>query len=115
MYRARRPTNNCHQIASKCTESHIEFQKFSGGYTPGRPSAGSSAPDLHPGLGKWKGGNPNQTPSSSPSNNGADSNLSNIAPTFLRIYIGKTTIVANIYVNCIFDFFLCNPANVIYV
>ena len=28
------PTNNCHQIASKCTKSHMEFQKFSGDDTP---------------------------------------------------------------------------------
>ena len=40
--RVRRPTNNCHQIASKCTKSYTEFQKFSGGDTPGRPSAGGS-------------------------------------------------------------------------
>ena len=38
MYRVRRPTHSCHQIASKCTKSHIEFQKFSGSNTSGRPS-----------------------------------------------------------------------------
>jgi len=34
MYRVRRPTYNCHQIASKCTKSHIEFQNFFGGDIP---------------------------------------------------------------------------------
>jgi len=34
MYQARRPTNNCHQIAPKCTKSHTEFQKFSGVIPP---------------------------------------------------------------------------------
>jgi len=52
MYRVQRPTNDCHQIAQKCTKSHTEFQKFSGRDTPGRPSAGGSAPDPRPGLGK---------------------------------------------------------------
>jgi len=33
MYRARQPTNNCHQTASNCTKSYTEFQKFPGGYT----------------------------------------------------------------------------------
>jgi len=33
-----RPTNNCHQIATKCTKSHMEFQNFSGCDTPGPPS-----------------------------------------------------------------------------
>jgi len=58
MYRVRRPTNKCHQIAQKCTKSHTEFQKFSEGDTPGRPSAGGSAPEPRPRLGKWKGDNP---------------------------------------------------------
>jgi len=58
MYRVRRPTNNCLRIAHKCTKSHTEFKTFSGGDTPGRPSAGGSAPDPRPGLGNWKGGNP---------------------------------------------------------
>ena len=44
-----RPSNNCHQIAPKCTKSYMEFQKFSGGNTL----------DPRPGLGKCKGGNPN--------------------------------------------------------
>jgi len=30
--------HSSHQIASKCTKSHMEFQKFSGGDTPGPPS-----------------------------------------------------------------------------
>ena len=34
MYRVWRPTNNCPQIASKCTNSHREFQKFSGVISP---------------------------------------------------------------------------------
>ena len=34
MYWIRRLINNCRQTASKCTKSHIEFQKFSGGDTP---------------------------------------------------------------------------------
>jgi len=43
MYRVRQPTNNCHQTASKCTKSRIQFQKFSRGDTPGPPSAGGFA------------------------------------------------------------------------
>ena len=39
MYRVRRPTNNYHQTASKCTKSRTQFQKFSRGDTPGPPSA----------------------------------------------------------------------------
>ena len=49
----------CHQIASKCTKLHIEFQKFSGGDTPGPPSAGVSAPRPSSRIGKVKGGTPN--------------------------------------------------------
>ena len=30
MYRVRRPTNNCRQIASKCTKSHINSKSFPG-------------------------------------------------------------------------------------
>jgi len=37
MYQVRRHTNNCYQTASKCTKSHIQFQKFSPGDTPGPP------------------------------------------------------------------------------
>jgi len=40
MYRIRQPTDNLHQIASKCTD--IEFQNFSWGNAPKLQSAGGS-------------------------------------------------------------------------
>ena len=40
IYWVQRPTNNCHQSASKCTKSRTQFQKFSRGDTPGPLSAG---------------------------------------------------------------------------
>ena len=51
-YRVRRPTNNCHQTASECTKSRIQFQKFSRGDTPGPRRLGALPPDPRPGLGQ---------------------------------------------------------------
>ena len=60
MYRVRWPSNNCHQIPSKCTKSHtcIEFQKLSGWIPPDSRRLGALSPDTRPRLGKWQGGNP---------------------------------------------------------
>ena len=44
MYRVQRPTNNCHQIASKYTKSHIECQKFYFPWVIPRTSVGWGLP-----------------------------------------------------------------------
>ena len=58
MYHVRRPTNNCHQTESKRTKSHTEFQKFSGVIPPDPVRLRALLPDPHPGLEKYKRGNP---------------------------------------------------------